>query len=1333
MLTHSPTAHPCRGGLRPETGRSPAATAGPELDGGPSTLNPTSRMKPTSLQPNHSAGPSVPPGVPGAARRIARGRGWPTGLGLGLWLAAAALQVHPAELTVQDGLVLWLKADAGVTTEGGASVTAWQDQSPNANHAGPRFGGPAEELPQRVAGVVGGKPVIRFDGVDDVLEIPNSASLQPLGGSWTVFFVAQRLGASQGDFPQIIGSRPWMEGLDKGWSVSLSAAGNVASHLADGIAGHDVPGVLSTARLSTTAFEIWQVEEDRPNAQTAFYRNFDLDRRLATSMPSEDVDQVDSIYLGREIGGSNNRRANLDLAEVIIYNRVLSAVERTSVTAYLNTAYSLGLSINNAPTVSLTSPTAGLSVSVPATVTLTALATDIDGTVRRVEFYEGGTLLATATAAPFSVPVSVQSTGNLLFTAVATDDRGASTTSPAVPVTATGAVSPPELTAKNGLQLWLKADGGVQADGSGAVSGWQDQSSNGNDAGQDDAGATPPDSFRPLLVADAVGGKPAVRFDGVDDFLVIPNSPSLQPLDGDWTVAFVGKRAGTSRGDYPQIVGSRPWNAGLDKGWAVAFGQDGRIGSHYADGVAGHDAPTVRAVAPLSLDTYELWQIEENRSAGFTRFYLTGRTNNTVASPMPSTPIDQINDVYLGSEVEGSDTRRANLDLAELLVYNRALSDAERGNLTEYLRLRYNLKWILSLNQPPTVQVDSPVADSVLNAPASLTLKATAADSDGSLARVEFFLGTRSLGAVSSAPFELKVTVTSLGAANVTAVATDNFGAQTTSAPVPIRVVAPDVTLIGKVDYSDTFTLGGARTDGLYNNNANGAYGVEDSHGNPAATWTPTANFSFNTPGSSTDPAKVGAAAGNSGAATGLAQSGGGDSSFAYGLQTSYVVQVQAILPTDRLDITSLPTAGGGIFAANSLSVFLRRDSATTLPGIGLFNGAQETGVTNASGAFVRTGVNDNDWHNFAVHFDQPNRLLRVYVDGVLIATVNLASFADGLYQNYSNGAVGVGGAGGVFWLDNFKVGAPPELISNVDYSDAFTLSDIRTDGLYNDDSGGAYTVEDAHGNPSSVWTPTSNFSFNTPGSSTAPDLLNAAVGNAGAATGLAQSGGGDPSFAYGLRADYIVQLDAILPTDRLDITSLDVPGGGIFGANKLSVFLRRDSTAGTPHPAFPDTGLPAMGLYNGSKETAVTDRAGNLIFTGVDDNHWHNYAVRFNQSTHEVGIYVDRILKVTVDLNAFADGIYRNYSNGAVGVGGAGGVFWWDNVKVGAPTAQAPTPTSLVISRDGGSVVISWSGAGTLEVADDVTGAWNPLPEAASPYTVTPNATRKFYRLKQQ
>ncbi|MGQ9589743.1 MAG: hypothetical protein ACUVYA_05550 [Planctomycetota bacterium] len=156
-----------------------------------------------------------------------------------------------------------------------------------------------------------------------------------------------------------------------------------------------------------------------------------------------------------------------------------------------------------------------------------------------------------------------------------------------------------------------------------------------------------------------------------------------------------------------------------------------------------------------------------------------------------------------------------------------------------------------------------------------------------------------------------------------------------------------------------------------------------------------------------------------------------------------------------------------------------------------------------------------------------------------------------------------------------------PQLIETVDYSDTLTVAEHegipeRADGTY-DTGSPAYDVEDAHGNPVATWTPANNFSFNT-GLGSACCGYPTNEGNDGAATGLAQSGSGDFSFAYGLRTDYVAELDATLPLDRLDISSFPSPGAGIFSSPSLSVFLRADSVAGTPHSAFPETGLPGIG-----------------------------------------------------------------------------------------------------------------------------------------------------------
>jgi hypothetical protein len=90
---------------------------------------------------------------------------------------------------------------------------------------------------------------------------------------------------------------------------------------------------------------------------------------------------------------------------------------------------------NQAPTVSLTEPTDGASYTAPATITLRATAADADGTVRKVEFFQGTTLLRTDEASPYEFTWSNVGPGSYSLTAVATDNAAARTISAVVRVT----------------------------------------------------------------------------------------------------------------------------------------------------------------------------------------------------------------------------------------------------------------------------------------------------------------------------------------------------------------------------------------------------------------------------------------------------------------------------------------------------------------------------------------------------------------------------------------------------------------------------------------------------------------------------------------------------------------------------------------------------------------------------------------------------------------------------------------------------------------------------------------------------------------------------------
>jgi hypothetical protein len=102
---------------------------------------------------------------------------------------------------------------------------------------------------------------------------------------------------------------------------------------------------------------------------------------------------------------------------------------------------------NSPPSVSVTAPTNNATFIAPATITLTANATDADGTINKVSFYNGATILATLTAAPYTYSWTNVAVGTYAITAKATDNSGAVTTSSAVTITVktTATNSPPSV------------------------------------------------------------------------------------------------------------------------------------------------------------------------------------------------------------------------------------------------------------------------------------------------------------------------------------------------------------------------------------------------------------------------------------------------------------------------------------------------------------------------------------------------------------------------------------------------------------------------------------------------------------------------------------------------------------------------------------------------------------------------------------------------------------------------------------------------------------------------------------------------------------------------
>lgn len=407
-----------------------------------------------------------------------------------------------------------------------------------------------------------------------------------------------------------------------------------------------------------------------------------------------------------------------------------------------NVFYSGGGVANVAPSVSITSPSAGTQFTVPASIVINATAADTDGTISKVEFFNGSVKLGEDTTNPYSYTWSGVAQGSYSITAVATDNGGLSTTSSAVSVTVNPSNTLPS--------PWLTADiGAVGASGNASYS-------NGTftvgGSGADIWGTA--DEFR--FVYQSLTGNGAV----------IAQVNSLTNSDG-WAKAGVMIRESTAANAIHALTAITPANG-------VAFQRRTATGGTTAHtGVAG-------IVAPRYV------KIERNGST-ITSSYSSNGTSWTVVG---SASMTMSTTILVGLCVTSHN--------------DGVLSNAAFSNVS-----------VTSGNTPPTVSITAPLNGASFTAPASVTINANAADANGTITKVDFYNGSTLLGTDATSPYSYSWTGVAAGNYSLTAVATDNGGATTTSTAVAIVVnaVATNLALNKTVTVSSTEGTGfeGAR------------------------------------------------------------------------------------------------------------------------------------------------------------------------------------------------------------------------------------------------------------------------------------------------------------------------------------------------------------------------------------------------------------------------------------------------------------------------------------------------------------------------------------------
>ncbi len=426
---------------------------------------------------------------------------------LAFFLVAAMPLWSPAQtLPVTSGLQLWLKANAGVTTNSSGLVTKWADQSPNGNDAvqSPTNGVAAPKL---VLNSLNGKPTLRYDGTKMCLDVADSASIAALTEDVTILALVLYDDVSGGYrccVTKTLGNGPapfdW-------WNQAGSAGGAANFWLGDGN-GHyqdnlgSNPPRLGFFNVMTFSWA---------NGATSQYLN-DRANGTGTYTTGQPTDGGKPLRIGSRDDFVTQLKGNV--AEILIYQPALSDADRGSVINYLKTRWNLNFILP--PTVSITAPASGLKIAAGGNVPVTVSASDsnTNGVLTSLSLLNNGTQVASWSQPPYKVNLSMINPGSSVLTVVAADNLGAAATSAPVSITVTGA--PPVLQPPtNALSVWLRADAGVTTGAGGLVLGWANQSGNGNDATQADS------TFSPTLNANVINGLPALTFGANTPYLEI--------------------------------------------------------------------------------------------------------------------------------------------------------------------------------------------------------------------------------------------------------------------------------------------------------------------------------------------------------------------------------------------------------------------------------------------------------------------------------------------------------------------------------------------------------------------------------------------------------------------------------------------------------------------------------------------------------------------------------------------------------------------------------------------------------------------------------------------
>ena len=517
-----------------------------------------------------------------------------------------------------------------------------------------------------------------------------------------------------------------------------------------------------------------------------------------------------------DLGSSTTNRTNTMQVDWTLHYKN-TALSYTEVNNLVNSYRASGLqrrnmagqtyitaSTNQAPTVGLTAPSNNATFAAPAAITIAANAADADGSISKVEFYNGTTLLNSDATTPYSYTWNNVGTGTYTITAKATDNIGAVTTSSAITVTV------------NPIVITQSPYSGTAAAIPGTIEAAKYDIGGQNIAFYDNTTGNSGNTFRAddVDIEACTEGGYNVGWTAANEWTeyTVNVTANTYKIEARVAATAAGKSfrvemdgATVATFSIPNTGGWQTWQTVTINNVSLSGGQKVMRIYNITDGFNVSNIKFTEATSPPPIGPAVVYQ-NCNNDPGYALALNVG-TYTTAQLNALGVADNDISRVTVQAGYQVTLYTDNNFGGSSIILTSEA-SCLTSNNFNDVVS---SIKVSLVLpNQAPTVSLTAPT-NTTYTAPASITISANASDADGSVSKVDFYTGSTLLNSDASAPYTYTWTGVGVGTYNITAKATDNNGAVATS---NVAMLTVNTAITGSCSNTPQYLENGGYVDG---------------------------------------------------------------------------------------------------------------------------------------------------------------------------------------------------------------------------------------------------------------------------------------------------------------------------------------------------------------------------------------------------------------------------------------------------------------------------------------------------------------------------------------